>query len=165
MTDTVAVIPFQVVQVIVAFHSHLAVTNQSEDTVATQESFVLHDTDLSSAPLGDTVAVNCCVLQIVVRVTGDGDILTEVGTIISTVTDIVSVFQFTVVAVIVAVQFQTAVINHVASTDTIVVSLDVHVTLLSIAVLGSTTATNCSVSQVHVNVTLDGVTVTLLGYF
>lgn len=104
-------------------------------------------------------------LQIVVRVTGDGDILTEVGTIISTVTDIVSVFQFTVVAVIVAVQFQTAVINHVASTDTIVVSLDVHVTLLSIAVLGSTTATNCSVSQVHVNATLDGVTVTLLGYF
>lgn len=127
---------------IVAFHSDTAVTSHEDDTVATLVSLELHVTDLSSAVLGLTVAVNCCVDHIVVRVTEDGLIVTDDGTIISTVTSTVAVFQFTVVAVIVADQFHTAVANHVESTVTIDVSLDVQVTVLSIAVLGNTTATS-----------------------
>ena len=141
VTAQVAVFePVFVVTVIVAVPFPTAVTKPLEDTVATFVLLDFHVTVLSAASVGDTVAVNCTVAPLDVKVAEVLFRLMPVG-IIFTVTAQVAVFEpVFVVTIIVAVPFPTAVTKPLEDTVATFVLLDAHVTDLSVAFDGVTVA-------------------------
>ena len=148
VTVHVAVLPLPVVAVIVAVPLPTAVTLPFA-TVATDWAELVHVTDLSVALLGKTVAVSVSLSPISkVRAVLLSD--TEVTSMISgagslTVTVQVALFPLLVAAVTVAVPLPTAVTLPSATVATDCMEL-VHVTDLSVALLGKTVAVSVSLS-------------------
>ena len=136
-----AVLPLEVFAVIVAVPSATAVT-VPPDTFATLSLLDVHVTVLSVALDGETVAVSVPVLP-VVRVRLVGEIVTPVASIILsffvTVTFTVAVLPLLVVAVIVAVPMETPLMIPPDTVATLSL-LDVHLTLLFVALEGVTVA-------------------------
>ncbi len=141
VTVAVAVLPLEVFAVMVAVPSETAVTVPPE-TFATLSLLDVHVTVLSVAFAGVTVAVKVSVLP-VVRVRLDGEIVTPVASMILsffvTVTFTVAVLPLLVVAVMVAVPIE---IPFITPPDTVATLslLDVHLTLLFVALEGVTVA-------------------------
>jgi len=136
---TVAEWPFTVAAVIVAVPAPTAVTTPS-DTVATPESEENHVTLRSAAFAGCTFAVSVRVSPILI-VSEVGETVTDVGCICpATVTLLVAVRPFTVVAVITAVPCVTAVTSPVDDTVATDVLEDDQVTARLAAFDGKTSA-------------------------
>ena len=148
MTVQVAVLPLLVVAVIVAVPPPIAVILPFA-TVATDWSELVHVTDLSVALLGKMVAVSVSlsstsnVKEVLLSDTEVTSMISGAGSL--TVTLHVAVLPLLVVAVIVAVPLLTAVTLPFATVATDWAEL-VHVTLLSVALLGKTVAVSVSLS-------------------
>jgi hypothetical protein len=146
VTEQVAVLlPSTVVTVIVALPADTAVTKPLDDTVATAEALLLHDTFWLVALEGATVAVNVSVPPTVRLV----DVLFKVTPVTDTgVTVTVQVavlFPSAVVTVMVALPADTAVIKPLDETDAMAEALLLHDTFWLVALEGVIVAVNDSV--------------------
>jgi hypothetical protein len=157
VTAQVAVLaPSCVVAVIVAVPAAMAVTKPEVFTIAMAVLPELHVTVLLVAFAGRTVAVNWLVppatMEAVVGLTLT--LVTAIGAAVTVMADVAVKLPYCVVAVIVEVPTATALTNPLELTVATEVLPELHITVLSVAVVGATVAVNWLVAPA----TIDAVT-------
>lgn len=151
LTDTDC--PAELVAVIVAEPTAMAVTRPDAFTVMTDGSEEDHATDLSAVVAGSTVAVNCIVSPALIAKGPDGLTVMLSAAVGDTVTSQKDVIPepSAAVAVIRAVPSDTAVTIPVALTVATSVLDDFQVTDLSVAVEGATVAESWIVFSIFIS--------------
>ena len=144
--DALRLVPSVVVAVIVAVPEDLAVTRPLLLTVATDVLLDFHVTVLFVALLGNTVAVNCMEYPLAnsaLVLFKEIDVARTTFCLTVTEQDALRLLPSVVLAVIIAVPGFFAVTRPLLLTVATELLLVVHVTVLFVALLGSTVADNC----------------------